>query len=272
VAEYGIRFRGGVFCDARGWGVIVVIDALGKRQEYRGDERYSEQAAEAEYRKVREAVLPILQECGPLEGFDPFDKRHVQSLAKAHDYGGQMTNEERKDVVEKMKYTKKPITVEAIQWTGRNFSGLWNWAYVYGERHVLQAGTGWNKARPIPPDERLVTVLTLNGPVEASVGEWIIKGVEGEFYPCAPDIFEATYSPYDPALIPEADAETARLKAQVERLREAMGRIETLTDDAITGMTLAFPLQNGSYVDSRLQKIRAQIGVARAALSEEQNG
>lgn len=38
-------------------------------------------------------------------------------------------------------------------------------------------------------------ILTLEGKMTADVGDWIIRGVKGEFYPCKPDIFEATYEP-----------------------------------------------------------------------------
>jgi hypothetical protein len=42
-----------------------------------------------------------------------------------------------------------------------------------------------------------LTIDTLEGPMLANPGDWIIRGVQGEFYPCKPDIFEATYSPAD---------------------------------------------------------------------------
>jgi hypothetical protein len=41
------------------------------------------------------------------------------------------------------------------------------------------------------------TIDTLEGPLNASHGDWIIRGVKGEFYPCKPDIFEATYEPIE---------------------------------------------------------------------------
>jgi len=44
----------------------------------------------------------------------------------------------------------------------------------------------------LPPTDRL-TIKTLEGPLEAQRGDWIIKGTKGEFYPCKPDIFEEIY-------------------------------------------------------------------------------
>lgn len=43
-----------------------------------------------------------------------------------------------------------------------------------------------------------ITIATLEGDMTASAGDWIIRGVKGKFYPCKPDIFDATYVPVDP--------------------------------------------------------------------------
>jgi hypothetical protein len=72
-------------------------------------------------------------------------------------------------------YRKKPVVIEAVQWTGANLSEvleftLHNAYYDHG-----------------------LHIRTAEGPLHASHGDWIIRGVQGEFYPCKPDIFEATY-------------------------------------------------------------------------------
>lgn len=77
-----------------------------------------------------------------------------------------------------MKYRKKPVVIEAIQWNGRNEIDISN--FIGGN---LEMG-----------DESLF-IQTLEGKMKASVGDYIIKGVHGEFYPCKPDIFEETYEP-----------------------------------------------------------------------------
>lgn len=83
-------------------------------------------------------------------------------------------------------YRKKPVVIEAMQFTGRNFMEIMHWAHdgMPPEMNsiVLHDGTG----------EGMV-IRTLEGDHHASKGDWIIKGVKGEFYPCKPDIFEATY-------------------------------------------------------------------------------
>ena len=77
-----------------------------------------------------------------------------------------------------MKYHKKPVVVEALQWTGMNEADIYR--FTNGEVHYCA-----NDCRMIVP--------TLEGDMEASVGDYIIKGVNGEFYPCKPDIFAKTY-------------------------------------------------------------------------------
>lgn len=78
-----------------------------------------------------------------------------------------------------MKYKKKPVVIEAVQFTGKNGQEIANFM---------------DCQFPALCDGNLI-IGTLEGCYEASPGDWIIKGVKGEFYPCKPDIFEATYEP-----------------------------------------------------------------------------
>ena len=77
-----------------------------------------------------------------------------------------------------MKYKKKPVVIEAVQWLGDNFVEIDEW--------ITQPHTTF-------PDEGIIFIDTLEGTMTASLGDYIIKGVQGEFYPCKPDIFIATY-------------------------------------------------------------------------------
>lgn len=74
------------------------------------------------------------------------------------------------------KYRKKPVEVDAVQWTGNNVDEI----EEFGSLDV------WF-------NENELYVITLEGTMKASVGDYIIKGVHGEFYPCKPDIFAKTY-------------------------------------------------------------------------------
>jgi hypothetical protein len=78
------------------------------------------------------------------------------------------------------KFRKKPVVIDAIQWTGKNDVEIADFCM-----HALFAYAA--NGRPS------LTIGTLEGDHHASVGDWIIRGVKGEFYPCKPDIFEATY-------------------------------------------------------------------------------
>ncbi len=85
------------------------------------------------------------------------------------------------------KFRKKPVIIEAMHYTGskHSFDRLWKWM---GGEHGTNLGYSGTENDPQEFD-----VQTLEGKTVASPGDWIIKGVVGEFYPCKPNIFEATY-------------------------------------------------------------------------------
>lgn len=78
-----------------------------------------------------------------------------------------------------MKFRKKPVVIEAVQFSGdiQSLDAL----------HIpeLHQSLGSNDCQ----------IPTLEGVMTANPGDWIIRGVKGEFYPCKPDIFDATYEP-----------------------------------------------------------------------------
>ncbi len=87
-----------------------------------------------------------------------------------------------------MKYRKRPVEVNAVQWTGKNLSEILDFCPV--AKHTI-IDTAWEVGKGAP--HILVKIPTLEGDHYASVGDYIIRGVKGEFYPCKPDIFEQTY-------------------------------------------------------------------------------
>ena len=92
------------------------------------------------------------------------------------------------------KYRKKPVVIEAIQYNNTNFSEIEKFVGKQLQSD-LRSDAGY-KAGTVPP---LIDVIipTLEGDMRASYGDYIIKGVNGEFYPCKPDIFEKTYEKVD---------------------------------------------------------------------------
>ena len=92
-----------------------------------------------------------------------------------------------------MKYRKKPVVIEAIQYNGNNGREIGDWATINGDRNILQSPV--LEPSPNNPTGSYLQIVTLEGTMTACVSDWIIKGVQGEFYPCKPDIFEQTYEP-----------------------------------------------------------------------------
>ena len=170
------------------------------------------------------------------------------------------------------RYRKKPVVIEAIQWTGENlkdvldFTGkhpdfcLWFGSFEQYEAHVRQ-------------DRQVFKIKTLEGTMEATPGDWIIKGVKGEFYQCKPDIFAATYEPADARrATPDADD----LRAENERLR---GVLEMIAEQAekpeYRSLEVGFrhsPLSLSERTERLAETCQAIAQDARAALRDAQGG
>jgi hypothetical protein len=80
------------------------------------------------------------------------------------------------------RYRKKPVEVEAIQYTGDN-------AQEIGRFAGLDAS--------VMGRERALVIHSLEGTMHVSTGDYVIRGVSGEHYPCKPDIFHKTYDPVE---------------------------------------------------------------------------
>jgi hypothetical protein len=96
-----------------------------------------------------------------------------------------------------MKFRKKPVEINAVQWDGTNVEqalefiadGHEDFGHLPSDGEYVSPGVGH-----LPAAGQLV-IPTIEGAMTASPGDWIIRGVQGEFYPCKPDIFDATYEP-----------------------------------------------------------------------------
>ena len=88
-----------------------------------------------------------------------------------------------------MKYRKKPVVIEAVQWNGRNLEEIKGFV---GDSLIYEiSDAAWKVGKCAPAV--YMEIKTLEGNHKCSIGDYIIKGVQGEFYPCKPDIFEQTY-------------------------------------------------------------------------------
>ena len=88
-----------------------------------------------------------------------------------------------------MKYRKLPVEIEAVQWNGINLEEI---KLFVGESLKYEiCDTAWQVGKGKPHVD--MKIHTLEGDHDCTTGDYIIKGVAGEFYPCKPDIFEKTY-------------------------------------------------------------------------------
>lgn len=79
-------------------------------------------------------------------------------------------------------YRKRPVVIEAVQWTGSIDEEMFD--LLVGCSITLNS-------------DKTVSIVTLEGTIKVSVGDWIIKGVSGEIYPCKLDIFDKAYERVD---------------------------------------------------------------------------
>lgn len=83
------------------------------------------------------------------------------------------------------RFRKKPVVIEAMQFTDDNKNQVFNWI-------TCNVAPAWD-ANGNPA----MKIQTLEGDMLAQLGDWVIKGVKGEFYPCKADVFAATYEDVD---------------------------------------------------------------------------
>ena len=124
------------------------------------------------------------------------------------------------------KYRKKPVVIEAMQFTEDNRAEVMAWCHSSGDSQSYHRSVlGF-------------IVPTLEGQHIATLDDWIIKGVKGEFYPCKPDIFDATY---EPATTPPS--ETATLKQNAAELPQ----VDEHADNGQQGQREARPSEDSIY-------------------------
>jgi hypothetical protein len=92
------------------------------------------------------------------------------------------------------RWRKRPVEVDAVQWTGDN------WDEVASFMGSVAEGNEADIARQMAAADGRIRICTLEGTMAASLGDWIIRGVQGELYPCKPDIFDQTYEPAEPEI------------------------------------------------------------------------
>jgi hypothetical protein len=110
-------------------------------------------------------------------------------------------------------YRKKPVVIEAVQFTGYNRREVLQFIYP----SMSEDGLRGAEVAALP-----VVIGTLEGDMTADPGDWVIRGVKGEFYPCKPDIFAATYEPAS-----DAPSDEDRIRDAMAEAQDHPGRVVT---------------------------------------------
>lgn len=93
-------------------------------------------------------------------------------------------------------YRKKPVVIEAMQWTGTNEQAIRD--FVGNQMlQVSRPPTRFEHDHNLTDDMINIFIPTLEDEMRADRYDYIIKGIKGEFYPCKPDIFHSTYEPVE---------------------------------------------------------------------------
>lgn len=98
-------------------------------------------------------------------------------------------------------YKKKPVVIEAVRISERNYHEVAFWCHGEITNNIEDETDAIGSIRPA------IEIKTLEGRMVADVGDWVIRGVKGEFYPCKNDIFRETYEPqvYEARVITDAE-------------------------------------------------------------------
>lgn len=120
-------------------------------------------------------------------------------------------------------YRKRPVVVEAMEFTQSTYHEIERWSGGKVRSSPVLEPT------PDSPTGLYLQIETLEGVMTAIPGDWIIRGIKGEFYPCKPDIFAATYEPVPPTP-PCGTGEDAAVEADAALVDVAQG-IKALYDE-----------------------------------------
>lgn len=110
-------------------------------------------------------------------------------------------------MAEELNFRKRPVVIQAVQWTGENLREVICFTDGPPDARSTHASMKWEEYCDLVKSDGL-KIYTLEGKMSADVGDWIIKGVKGEHYPCKPDVFELTYEPAR-AQLPSQGGETS---------------------------------------------------------------
>ena len=149
-----------------------------------------------------------------------------------------------------MKYIKKAVVIDAIQVKANNFDRICDFMGCTPEQ-VLNPMSDIDEFGDSRDPYLGVIIETLEGKMQANIGDMIIKGVKGEFYPCKPDIFEATYD--------KADTDYRdRMRSEHYELNERANKLSSFFQTAIFGN---LPDEKKELMREQLRVMREYLGI-----------
>lgn len=163
------------------------------------------------------------------------------------------------------KYRKKPVVIDAVEWTGDNLREIINFTGL----HPSASRWTWKEYQEVVAKDGL-KIFTLEGSHLASIGDFIIKGVKGEFYPCKPDILALTYEPVNKdslsyqlaeALVDEICDDEMKHSAQYYDMIDKLQGLELTLESSI----------NGEIDDQYLLKVINEIMIEVMSTPAEEN-
>ena len=149
-----------------------------------------------------------------------------------------------------MKYIKKAVVIDAIQVKANNFDRICDFMGCTPEQ-VLNPMSDIDEFGDSRDPYLGVIIETLEGKMQANIGDMIIKGVKGEFYPCKPDSFKATYD--------KADTDYRdRMRSEHYELNERANKLSSFFQTAIFGN---LPDEKKELMREQLRAMREYLGI-----------
>ena len=149
-----------------------------------------------------------------------------------------------------MKYIKKAVVIDAIQVKANNFDRICDFMGCTPDQ-VLNPMSDIDEFGDSRDPYLGVIIETLEGKMQANIGDMIIKGVKGEFYPCKPDIFKATYDKVDTYY-------RDRMRSEHYELNERANKLSSFFQTAIFGN---LPDEKKELMREQLRAMREYLGI-----------
>lgn len=182
---------------------LKVIQLTKERQMFECD--YNARLKDDMAAMLTELQLEIEECVDGAEGSPQFEQGVTIARVQVEEMIQQKMNElEEEKEMSIMKYVKKPVEIEALQIFG-NITEIKEFIGDNGDAYIADAAYQVG----VHPPVTVVIIHTLEGDMKATDGDYIIKGIKGEFYPCRKDIFEETYEKIDK--LKESENETISL-------------------------------------------------------------